>query len=538
MTLRARLYAIAIVLVATSVGLSVALYRSVRSMRSDYLALELSTSQHEAMAILASDLQHMALATPDAAPRADVDARELEEMLEQVRMRTDDLEHATADEAERGESEEDEAAEWDAIRSGVDSLEQAVRVVASGARAGVDASGLEPLSRTVRASAESLRGTIASALERESEERARRAAEVSDQVRRLTLLSIGAPLAAFGIVSLLLILVVRRLNSGLSRLIAGAERIGAGELDVRIEDDASDELSVVFRAFSGMSRELKESRRSMLDASRRAGMAEVAAGVLHNVGNVLNNLNVSAVLLSDRVKSSRVASVTMTGRLLEEKSDGVGDFIASDRRGKTIPAFLTTLGNTLEKERLEILDEIASLSGDIDHIKKIVSAQQANARSDPLLDRVEVWSVVDDALRMTALEAQGVDVSRSGNDVTDAMVDRHEVLQILTNVLTNARHAIQQTGRTDQRVHVDVARSQGRIRLSVRDNGVGVAPGNLTRIFQHGFTTKPHGHGFGLHASANTARLLGGSLTCASDGPDRGATFTLEIPAVGRAKAA
>jgi signal transduction histidine kinase len=490
------------------------------------------------MAILASDLQHMALATPDAAPRADVDARELEEMLEQVRMRTDDLEHATADEAERGESEEDEAAEWDAIRSGVDSLEQAVRVVASGARAGVDASGLEPLSRTVRASAESLRGTIASALERESEERARRAAEVSDQVRRLTLLSIGAPLAAFGIVSLLLILVVRRLNSGLSRLIAGAERIGAGELDVRIEDDASDELSVVFRAFSGMSRELKESRRSMLDASRRAGMAEVAAGVLHNVGNVLNNLNVSAVLLSDRVKSSRVASVTMTGRLLEEKSDGVGDFIASDRRGKTIPAFLTTLGNTLEKERLEILDEIASLSGDIDHIKKIVSAQQANARSDPLLDRVEVWSVVDDALRMTALEAQGVDVIRSGNDVTDAMVDRHEVLQILTNVLTNARHAIQQTGRTDQRVHVDVARSQGRIRLSVRDNGVGVAPGNLTRIFQHGFTTKPHGHGFGLHASANTARLLGGSLTCASDGPDRGATFTLEIPAVGRAKAA
>jgi C4-dicarboxylate-specific signal transduction histidine kinase len=167
-----------------------------------------------------------------------------------------------------------------------------------------------------------------------------------------------------------------------------------------------------------------------------------------------------------------------------------------------------------------------------------VSAQQANARSDPLLDRVEVWSVVDDALRMTALEAQGVDVIRSGNDVTDAMVDRHEVLQILTNVLTNARHAIQQTGRTDQRVHVDVARSQGRIRLSVRDNGVGVAPGHLTRIFQHGFTTKPHGHGFGLHASANTARLLGGSLTCASDGPDRGATFTLEIPAVGRAKAA
>jgi signal transduction histidine kinase len=110
-------------------------------------------------------------------------------------------------------------------------------------------------------------------------------------------------------------------------------------------------------------------------------------------------------------------------------------------------------------------------------------------------------------------------------------VDRHKVLQILVNLIRNAKYALDDRGHHDKRMILRIAPGgSGTVKISVLDNGVGILSENLTRIFGHGFTTRKGGHGFGLHSGALAAKQLGGSLTCQSDGPGKGATFTLELP--------
>jgi C4-dicarboxylate-specific signal transduction histidine kinase len=104
------------------------------------------------------------------------------------------------------------------------------------------------------------------------------------------------------------------------------------------------------------------------------------------------------------------------------------------------------------------------------------------------------------------------------------------VLQILVNLIRNAKYACDEAGRPDKRLSMRVTKGDELVRIAVRDNGIGIPPENLTRIFGHGFTTKKDGHGFGLHSGALAAKELGGSLTAHSDGVGRGATFTLELP--------
>ena len=120
---------------------------------------------------------------------------------------------------------------------------------------------------------------------------------------------------------------------------------------------------------------------------------------------------------------------------------------------------------------------------------------------------------------------------REFEDVPPINVEKHKVLQILVNLMRNAKYACDESGRADKRLTVRVANGDGRRpRYRVMDNGVGIPPENLTRIFNHGFTTRKDGHGFGLHSGALAAEEMGGSLQVHSDGLGRGATFMLELP--------
>jgi signal transduction histidine kinase len=94
-----------------------------------------------------------------------------------------------------------------------------------------------------------------------------------------------------------------------------------------------------------------------------------------------------------------------------------------------------------------------------------------------------------------------------------------------------------ESGCDGKQVTLRVASGEGRVRVSVIDNGVGIPAENLTRIFNQGFTTRKDGHGFGLHSGALAARELGGSLHVHSDGAGQGASFTLELPLAGAAPA-
>lgn len=278
--------------------------------------------------------------------------------------------------------------------------------------------------------------------------------------------------------------------------------------------------------------ELQAAHRQLLETSRQAGMAEVATGVLHNVGNVLNSLNVSAGLVSENVKKSRAGGLVKVVDMLKEHERDLAAYITSDPKGSLLPEYLAQLSNQLMNEQRGVLKEIESLLTHVDHIKQIVSMQQSYSRISGVKEVVNVAELVEDTLRLNEgeLHCQGVQVARDFEDTPEINIEKHKVLQVLVNLVRNAKHACADAGRSDKRIVLRVTANDACVRIAVIDNGVGIAPENLTRIFNHGFTTRKDGHGFGLHSGALSARELGGSLRAYSDGKGQGATFVLELP--------
>lgn len=278
---------------------------------------------------------------------------------------------------------------------------------------------------------------------------------------------------------------------------------------------------------------LQQVHRELLDASRQAGMAEVATSVLHNVGNVLNSVNVSTSLIADKMRNSKCANVVKVAALIRDNSADLGNFFANDPKGKQIPEYLAKLAARLAQEQEEILNEVESLVNNVVHIKEIVTMQQGYARAAGVMESLKPTDLVEDALRMNtgAMTRHNINVAREFNEVPPITTDKHKVLQILVNLIRNAKYACDDSGRQDKQITLRIWNGDGRVKISVTDNGIGIPKENLTRIFNHGFTTRKEGHGFGLHSGAIAARELGGSLTVSSDGVGRGAAFVLELPA-------
>ncbi len=282
-----------------------------------------------------------------------------------------------------------------------------------------------------------------------------------------------------------------------------------------------------------MEAEVERGHKQLLKASRLAGMAEVATSVLHNVGNVLNSANVLASSIMDHVRRSKVTSVSRLAMLLREQQAELGRFVTEDSRGQNLPGYVERLGRHLDKEQEQLLDRTRSLTESLQHIKEIVAMQQNYAKVSGVLETVSLAEIVEDALRMhqEALLRHQIQVTREFDTVPPVTIDRHKVLQILFNLLENAKYACADSGRADKQVTVTLRQNgQGHIEIAVRDNGIGIPEENLGRIFVQEFSTRKGGHGFGLHSSLLTAQSLGASLRVQSKGPGCGATFLLDIP--------
>jgi PAS domain S-box-containing protein len=285
---------------------------------------------------------------------------------------------------------------------------------------------------------------------------------------------------------------------------------------------------------------LEKAHAELLDISRQAGMAEVATSVLHNVGNVLNSVNVSATLVLDEVRNSKISVVAQLSALLREHQTDLGSFLTSDPRGRRVPAFLQTLADELATEQSIVIREVELLRKNIEHIKEIVAMQQNYARISGVTEIVAVAELVEDAVQMnaSALQRHGVALTRDYRDRPTITVEKHKVLQILVNLIRNAKYACAESGREDKQIAFEITGDERLVRIKVSDNGVGIPPENLTRIFAHGFSTRAAGHGFGLHNGALTAQELGGALIAQSEGPGKGAIFILELPLQPEAQAA
>jgi PAS domain S-box-containing protein len=290
-------------------------------------------------------------------------------------------------------------------------------------------------------------------------------------------------------------------------------------LDITKEKQAAEELGVLHS--------------ELLQASRQAGMAEVATGVLHNVGNVLNSINVSITVVCERVRHSEVETLSRLATIFSDHQADLPGFLSNDPKGRLIPGFVQSLAGELQKERRETLQEFELLIKNIEHIKEIVAMQQSYARRSGVVESLQPSELVEDALQINAagFARHRVEIVRQFDPVPKVQVDRHKVLQILINIFRNAKYAMDEADPEHKRLIVSVAmEGQNKVKISVCDNGAGIPAENLTRIFSHGFTTKKDGHGFGLHSGALAAREMGGALYAYSDGPGRGATFTLELP--------
>jgi PAS domain S-box-containing protein len=278
---------------------------------------------------------------------------------------------------------------------------------------------------------------------------------------------------------------------------------------------------------------IEQTHQQLLETSRLAGMAEVATSVLHNVGNVLNSVNVSTTLVLELVKKSRLGSLARLAAMVTDQQADLAAFFLTDPRGKLLPGYLTTLAEHLAAEQAQLVTETELTRKNIEHIKDIVSMQQSYAKVSGVVEKVRVTDLVEDALRMNAgaLTRHGVQVVRDyPAEALECSLERQKVLQILVNLIRNAKYACDEGGRPDKRLTLQVRLADRRVQIALHDNGVGIPAENLNRIFNHGFTTRETGHGFGLHSGALAAKELGGSLTAYSARPGTGARFVLDLP--------
>lgn len=295
---------------------------------------------------------------------------------------------------------------------------------------------------------------------------------------------------------------------------------------------ANDELE---QRVEERTRQLKDTQSELLDTARQAGMAEIATNVLHNVGNVLNSVNISADLVSRKLRNSKAQGLGKAMQLINEHPHDLGRFLTEDEKGKLLPGYLNQLVDAIDQEQQGMAEELTQLSKSVDHIKDIVATQQSYAGASSVLEPLAVSELLEDALRMNsgALTRHHVTVLKEYADVPRIMGDKHRLLLILINLISNAKYAMSDLTNQARNMTLAAAVVDGQtLQISVRDEGEGIAPENMTRIFAHGFTTRKEGHGFGLHSCALAAMEMSGHLTAHSDGPGKGALFVLQIPLI------
>jgi signal transduction histidine kinase len=281
-------------------------------------------------------------------------------------------------------------------------------------------------------------------------------------------------------------------------------------------------------------RELRHAQAQLVDTARSAGMAEVATNVLHNVGNVLTSAVINVQVLTQTVSASRMPRVKQVSSMFEAHQGALTDFLTRDPRGTQLPRYLSSLADELLREHATLREGLEAMNKHVEHVRAIVHVQQTYARSTLVTEECDLSRLVEDALsiQMSALKRHGVHIVQELSPLPVVRVDKHKVLQILINLISNAKNAMSSVPIGQRHLHVRLDAVDNMARIQVVDNGMGIAPELRERLFTQGFTTREGGHGLGLHSSSLAARMLGGQLTLESEGLGRGATATLTLPLV------
>lgn len=276
-----------------------------------------------------------------------------------------------------------------------------------------------------------------------------------------------------------------------------------------------------------------ELNNKLVSTARLAGMSEVATSILHNVGNILNSVNVSAIILKKNISKIHYKKLSTIKTMLDENIHQLNEYLSNDPKGKLILPYLDALSKALHEEYEENMKEANNLENNINHIKEIISMQQSLSGLSNLTEKISIHDVILNAVKSVILDKHQIDVRiEIEPEIHEFITDKSKLFQILTNLLANAKDSVLLHEANDSRkIVISIRRAENNhIMIKINDNGLGIQKDNLDRIFSFGFTTKKNGHGFGLHCSAIYARDLGGTLYAESNGSGKGAQFVLDLP--------
>lgn len=334
----------------------------------------------------------------------------------------------------------------------------------------------------------------------------------------------------------LLALLRRIVLAPLMKLTRHAEWIGSqDDFRAKLSMERDDEFGVLSREFDRMMEQLDDARAAYVETARSAGMSQVATGILHNVGNVLSSVNVATDLVAQRLQELSIDDLQRLTRIVEENADDLATFVREDKRGKHLQPFLSALTEQLAGQRAAALEEVKSLAQGVEHICELVKSQQSYSTTKDLREPTDLSKVIDQAVHIAdkaMFHDKALVITRQFEDLPDVEIDRHRVLEILINLVTNARQAM--TNSPERELTLRLFRDGDWVKIQVSDTGIGLDTDQITQVFNPGYTTKKTGMGYGLHSSANAATEFQGKLYAESEGPGHGATFILEIPFASR----
>jgi signal transduction histidine kinase len=273
-----------------------------------------------------------------------------------------------------------------------------------------------------------------------------------------------------------------------------------------------------------------------VDSAHLAGMAEIATGVLHNIGNALNSVNLTAQQMMDNIRKSKTADLIQLSELLQKHKDNLVEFIAKDPKGIGLLTYYMTVGNVLTQERKLLQTDADLLVQGLSSVKEAVFLQQTYANQRAYQEKIQLVSLLKDVLRLqeASFIRHRIRVEEKVQETSEVIIHKNKLVHVFINILENARDAMAQTPDDQKVVRIEAndVDEDGKkyVKVKISDNGSGISPESLDKIFSYGFTTKKRGHGFGLHSAANAMGEMGGKLLVESAGIGKGAAFTLLIP--------
>ncbi|NGP87954.1 two-component regulator propeller domain-containing protein [Fodinibius halophilus] len=275
--------------------------------------------------------------------------------------------------------------------------------------------------------------------------------------------------------------------------------------------------------------DLKRTRSELIEKAHKAGMADLATGVIHNIGNILNSINISTTQIAETLNNSKLPKYKRANALLKEHKDNLEDFLINDPRGNKLLDYYLKLEKPLENEHQNLKAHCERLTQKVKLITEVIDTQQSFAKVGRVEESARLREIIKDILKIQSdsISRHELTIKTEFDDQDEVKVQKSKLMHILVNLFKNAKEAMAHKPPSERIIWIETWQEEEHLYLSIADNGSGIKKENLGSVFTQGFTTKDSGHGFGLHSSANYISEMGGSIKVKSDGQGKGATFIL-----------